>query len=332
MTYYRSLLFALGAVPALALSLGQVGCSNAGSTTTDPAADTSTGDAKVLAGTFLVSLVGPDAANGTAGYTSVVGKVSDGPTPSQVAYTESASSGSCKLLKPRVPFCNSACTGGAVCVDDDLCQSYPTAKSVGTVHATGIRTSAGATEFSMDPIANNYQPTGGITLPYPAFAEGDAIKLDASGGAYRPFSLSSTGISPLKLLSTSIKLASAQALNLSWTPPGSAGAGAKVAVKLDISHHGGTKGMISCEADDTGSLTIAPSLVTELLNLGTAGFPTIIVTRTAPVGSAVIAPGRVELTISSTVEQAVEVPGVVSCKDTSECPAGQSCQSDLTCK
>lgn len=326
MTAHRPLILLLG----IGLTLGLAGCSSDMASTTTPPADTSTGDPKILVGTFLVSLVAPDTATGSAGYTSVVGKVSSGPTPSQVIYTESSSSGACKLMKPRVPFCNQACTGGAVCVEDDTCQSYPTAKSVGTVKATGIKTTAGATEFSMSPVANNYQPTGGVSCPFPAFAEGDAIKLESSGGDYAPFTLSSKGISPLSLNSTGLKLQSGQALSLSWTPPGVAGS--TISVKLDISHHGGTKGMIQCDADDTGSLTIAASLITELLNLGTAGFPTIIVTRTAPVGSAVIAPGRVDLTISSTVEQAVEVPGVVSCKDTSECPAGQTCQSDLTCK
>jgi hypothetical protein len=71
--------------------------------------------------------------------------------------------------------------------------------------------------------------------------------------------------------------------------------------------------------------------VSKLLNLGVAGFPTVIVTRHL-VGSTVIPPGRVELEISSTVEQAVMIDGLNSCTDKADCPNGQDCQADLTCK
>jgi hypothetical protein len=119
-------------------------------------------------------------------------------------------------------------------------------------------------------------------------------------------------------------------VTLSWTAPRAGGG--KVHVKLDISHHGGSKGRIECDADDTGAIELPATLVSELLQLGAAGFPTVIVTRKGPVGSAVLAPGRVELTVSSEAEHAVLVPGIVSCTDSSECPMGQTCQPDLTCK
>jgi hypothetical protein len=91
--------------------------------------------------------------------------------------------GDCALLTPRIPFCSAGCSS-AVCVEDGQCQAYPTAQSVGTVHASGLHTPSGATEFSMDPIANNYQPTE--TLPYPAFAEGDDLVFAASGSTFTP--------------------------------------------------------------------------------------------------------------------------------------------------
>ena len=304
-----------------------------GGDTTDPGTtmDTTPGDANVLAGTFQVNLIAPDSATGASGYTSVVGKVADGPAPSQLLWTQASSDGACKLMKPRVPFCNTPCGGSAVCVADDTCQAYPSAKSVGTVTVAGVKTTAGATEFKMEPIAGNYQPPAGVSCPFPAFSEGGQIQLSAAGGVYAPFTLKAAGITPLQLLSTQIPVNANQAVSLSWTP-GQAQVGAKIHVKLDISHHGGTKGMIECDADDTGSLQIGAGLVTDLLNLGTAGYPTIVVTRSAPTGTAVIAPGRVELLVSSTVEHAVQVAGVVSCSDSSQCPAGKTCQADLTCK
>ncbi|MFO0573373.1 MAG: hypothetical protein U1A78_05210 [Polyangia bacterium] len=283
----------------------------------------------MLAGTFQVSLVAPDSSLGSPGYTSVVGKVADGPTPAQLQWTTSSSAGGCVLRKPRVPFCDTPCSGGAVCVEDNKCQSYPSSKSVGTVRATGIKTTSGATEFSMDPVAGGYQASG--ALPYPAFAEGAAIQLVAAGGVYSAFTLKTSGIAPLALLTDPIPVASNQAVKLSWTPPGQAGI-STIHVKLDISHHGGTKGMIECDAPDSGALEIPAAMITELLALGTAGFPTIVVTRSATPGSAVIAPGRVDLNVSSAVERAVQIPGVVSCNDSSMCAQGQSCQADLTCK
>lgn len=293
--------------------------------------DTSMGDPNILIGTFQVSLIAPDAATGAAGYTAVIGKVADGPTPSQLIWTESSRSGACVLSKPSVPFCNTPCGGSAVCVAQNTCKPYPTTKSVGTVKATGLKTTAGASEFSMDPIAGNYQTPGGTTLLYPAFAEGGAITLSAAGGVYSPFSLGSVGIAPLQITSQNLQVATGQLVRLTWTPPQKS-IGSKISVKLDISHHGGTKGMIECTTDDTGTLDIAASLVTELINLGTAGFPTILVTRKAPVGSAVIAPGRVDLVIQSAIEQAVTVPGVTSCNSSTDCKNGMTCQSDLTCK
>jgi hypothetical protein len=89
--------------------------------------------------------------------------------------------------------------------------------------------------------------------------------------------------------------------------------------------------MIECDTEDTGSLEISAALVTKLLDLGVAGFPTVIVTREA-VGSVTIAPGRVDLIVSSVVEHAVQVSGLTSCSADTDCPSGQTCQSDLTCK
>jgi len=127
-----------------------------------------------------------------------------------------------------------------------------------------------------------------------------------------------------------ITVESGKPLPISWTAPGKAGQ-TRIYVKLDISHHGGTKGMIECDADDTGSLELPSALVTKLLELGVAGYPTIIVARRAT-GSTTIAQGRVDLVISSQIEQAVVIPGLTSCTADTDCPMGQTCQSDLTCK
>ncbi len=116
---------------------------------------------------------------------------------------------------------------------------------------------------------------------------------------------------------------------MTWTPP-AAGAASKIALKLDISHHGGSKGKIECEVADSGSLTLSAAMMTRLLDLGAAGFPTVEVTRQATT-HALATSGRVELMISSQVERPVTVPGVRSCTEDENCVAPETCQSDLTC-
>ncbi|WP_437277521.1 hypothetical protein WME90_40740 [Sorangium sp. So ce375] len=288
-----------------------------------------TGDPTRLVGAFQVRSL-PAAEPGTAGSTSVIGKIYDGPTPSQLIWEVKTEEGGCQLLTPRVPFCNEPCGGSAVCVEDDTCQAYPAAHSAGDVTVTGLNLESGAASLVMSPTANNYQPPAGVKLAYPPADEGQVVRVEASGDYFSAFTVEAKGVSPLDLLNETITLDPAQPLPLTWTPPGQAGI-STIHVKLDISHHGGTKGMIECNVEDTGSLDLPASLVKQLLDLGVAGFPTIIVTRKS-VGSATIPPGRVDLVVSSQIEQAVVIAGLTSCNDDSQCPEGQTCQSDLTCK
>jgi len=292
------------------------------------------GDPTILAGTFQVKLVEPvPAMNGnpeTPGYTSVLGKVYDGPAPSQIIWEESLKEGDCHVVTPRVPFCSTPCGGSAVCVEDETCKPYPTAHSAGTVTARGIKTEAGATEFAMKPVANAYQAPAGTKLVYPGFAEGDDISMQAAGDFYSAFTVKSSGIPPLEFLSDTVTLTAGQAVTLTWTGATKVG-NSKVHVKLDISHHGGTKGMLECDTDDDGSLDLPAALVQKLLDLGVAGYPTIIVTRFST-GSTTIAEGRVDLVVSSDVERAITIPGLTSCLADTDCPPNQTCQNDLTCK
>ncbi len=281
-----------------------------------------------LVGAFQVDLVAP--ASGNPGYTQVFGKVFNGPTPSPLVWELTSQDGACRLVAPRVPHCETPCGGTAICVEDNQCQEYPTAIGVGTMHVKGLQTTAGGDEFSMDPIANNYQPVG-VTLEYPAFSEGDDITFTADGASPVPgFALAAKGISQLEILNQSISLDDGQAVTLSWNAPAQSGV-STIFVKLDISHHGGTKGMIECDTADTGSLQLKAAMLDRLKALGVSGFPTIVVTRKA-VGSAKIPYGRVDLVVGSTLEKEVLIPGLVSCNEDGDCPAGQTCQTDLKCK
>ncbi len=292
------------------------------------------GDPNVLVGTFNVRLVAPVPATATMaavpGSTEVVGKVYDGAQPSQLIWKQDMADGACKLVTPKVPFCNTPCGGSAACVDDDRCQPYPTAHSVGSVTLKGARTEAGASEVMLSPVSNAYQVPAASRLAYPAFSEGDDLQLDAAGGDFSAFSIKAKGIAPLQVADAELRLEPGQPLTISWTRP-NASAASKIHLKLDISHHGGTKGMIECDAEDTGSLVLSAAMLTRLTGLGIAGFPTVILSRRS-VGSATIAPGRVDLTVTSDVEKSVTIPGLTSCTSDTDCPTGKTCQNDLTCK
>lgn len=285
-----------------------------------------TGD---LLGTFRIQLVAPTADQ--AGYTSLLGKIYDGVQPETVIWEPAMTDGGCTLSTPRVPFCSTACGSTGACVEDDTCQAYPASQSVGTVTVRGVKTTTNATEVTLSAVSNSYQPPAGMQLAYPAFAEGDAISVSASGSAFAgAFTLNAKGVASLELANaTSIALAAGTPLALSWTAP--AGDSSRIAVKLDISHHGGSKGKIECEVDDTGSLAVSAALVDKLLALGAAGYPTIIVTREVR-GHASIASGHADLIVSSEVEAPITVPGVTSCTEDTDCPAPMTCQADLTCK
>lgn len=277
-------------------------------------------------GGFEVRLVAADPVLNSDAYSSFAGTVYDSVVPDSGSWSLEAESGDCKLFAPRTPFCDPACGSNAVCADDDVCIANPTTVDVGTVRLEGV----GSTPLSVTPGTNHYYMTPVTsTLPYPPAAEGARVSLSADGGSFGPFTIESEGIAPLDLsIPDPLPVAPNQPVVLTWVPGSSARA--RILVELDVSHHGGTKGKITCETADSGSLEIAASLVTELLALGVAGFPTIDVGRRA-VGTARVARGDVVLLVVNDVKRNVSIPGLTSCGDPSECPTGQDCV-DFRCE
>ena len=306
-----------------------------GNAAPDGGIDAMLGDPNIFVGQFTVDLVPPVAATATSpavdGFTAVLGVVLDKPQPQAIIWDVTLTEGACVLRLPRVPFCGTPCGGSAVCVADDTCDRYGAKQDVGTIHARGLTTSTGATEYDLTLLAGNYQTPGAVRLTYPAFAPGGAVELAAAGSAFTPaFTLTGTGISPLQLTSPDPALARNQATTLTWNQPVGGGT-SRIWLQLDISHHGGSKGRIECDAPDTGSLTLSATIMTQLLDLGAAGFPTVIVIREST-SSALVTSGRVDLVLSSKVERPVTVPGVSSCTDDEQCTPPQTCQADLTCR
>jgi hypothetical protein len=280
-----------------------------------------------VVGTFQVQVL-VDEKDASASMTKVVGQVGDGPVPANVVWTVAKQDGDCRLETPTVPFCEAGC-GADVCVADGTCQPYPTPHSVGDVTLSGANVVGGGSVVTLKEIVKAYQLPAGTTLVYPPFAEGDDITLHASGGDYAPFDLAAKGVDPLLVTSTDFELDKDKPLALAWAAATDTKA-SKIYLKLDISHHGGIKGMIECDTDDSGGLTISADMITELIGLGVAGFPSLVMLRES-LDSTNIAPGVVRLEVSSRAERAVSVNGIDSCNVDDDCPTGETCQPNSTC-
>lgn len=309
------------------------GGSSGSSGSSDVGSDTSGGSSPSdeLIGSFQVSIEEASSA------VEVLGKVSDAALPPVLIWELAQEDGDCQLLLPMAPFCDPGC-GAEICQPDNVCVPYPVGQNVGEVTLSGVKLETGESTLVLKEVAKNYQPPAGTRFAFPPFAEGDEVAFHAAGADYPGFDVAAPAVAPLSLTSTDFALDEGKAFALTWDAAGDPSA-SRVHVKLNISHHGGTKGEIKCDTDDDGELTISAEMMTELIGLGVAGFPTVEVTR-ASRSVASTSRGRIELVVSAFVGHGVSIAGLDSCTATScdagsecvPCPEGKTCQSDLTCQ
>jgi hypothetical protein len=263
--------------------------------------------------------------------TAVSGAVVVGAPVSELVWTRTAQSGPCRLEEPRAPFCNPSC-GDGVCVEDNRCAAYPRKRNVGRVRLSGLATLAGPApiELVTFPPGYVYDLPVEPAIAFPPFAPGAPLKVSAEGGEGEPFEVTARGISPLELTGADpIAVVGGQPTSLGWRPAAAAES-TSIEVHLDISHHGGTKGIITCSAPDDGSLEIPAPLITKLVNLGVSGYPSVRITRRSS-GSTAVKGGAIVLEVLSEVVRAVSIPGLVSCDADADCPGGGRCAVDKKC-
>jgi hypothetical protein len=302
---------------------GEGGTSGGGGTSGD-----ASGDPTAEIGVFSVQLQAPTS-SAPDGSTGVTGSVGDKPVTASKIWELQAESGDCRLLVPRIAFCEPSCRSGEVCVEDGTCTPERMSIDVGLVSVSGVMTRDGATTFDLTRAGSTYV-NGKVKLPYPAFAEGDAITLTAAGAGTTPgFTVASTGIAVLSIPSDAEYVVDGMDIAVQWEPPADAST-SRILVKLDISHHGGEKGKIECDTEDDGEVVLPTDLVSQLIALGVAGFPSIVITRAAD-GTAQLPSGRVRLRVYQYVERFVDIPGVVSCESEAQCESGQTCLDNKTC-
>lgn len=311
-----------GLLSAALLSVASIeGCSSSsdsnpnpaagGTTSTNPGAGgtTSTGDGDPVVGTFTVELSPPSASQ--AAYTSISGRAYSGPVLTPVIETPVKSNGECAVYAFSQQSCIPACSTTQTCVATNTCKDNPTVVKLGDVTVSGMGSSA----LKLSNVSGQYQYPLDIT--YPGFAEGDTLTLSATGDHYPAFSVSAKGIAPLELSANSYMIDTGTALEIKWTA-GSAAVGAKVNLGLNISKHGGSAGYLSCDVGDTGSYTIPADLITELINLGVAGFPQLTITRTTT-GEAPVSTGAIEFVVKAVAIPNLQVKGYCSCFNDGEC-------------
>jgi len=304
------------------------GCSPSPSPTPETAGGADSGEAgasgggpraQSLTGTLTLSLKPRSEATMTDAFSVAGGTVYDGPVPEALPLEVTAEEDGCQLLEPKLPFCSQGCGGDAACVEDETCAPYPKAQNVGVIQLDGV----GDEPVVMEPFppAFAYQSQA---LPHPPCIEGDLVQLSADG-----FNAAATCIPPLVVTTSQFPVERGRALDLEWQAPAQSRA-SRLRIKLDVSHHGGKKGEIDCDVPDTGAFQIPASLITALVELGLAGYPTIVLTRAASAAST--EQPAVHFEISSGVEREVDT-GVTSCTADDQCPAPQLCNADkLACE
>lgn len=266
-------------------------------------------------GSVVVSLNAP--LGDGAGYSTLIGRFFAGETPDPLPLRLDTREGDCELWVPNLPFCSEACTPD-VCTANDVCTPYPEPVEVGTIAVSGL-----GELLSLAPATSMivYQSP---SLAYPPCEEG--AKVSASSNR---FALEAPCIAPLELTGPEpLPVKSGEAVHVTWVAATASGA-SRIRIGLDVSHHGGKKGQIDCDVPDTGSLDIPEALVTKLIGLGLAGYPTINVNR---VSVGVDATNEnVSLLLSSSVTRAVDT-GVTSCLDDTECEGEEKCSMVGICE
>lgn len=257
------------------------------------------------------------------GYTAVDGRVASGVVPSSIR-DETASAGGCRLVEGRSLSCTPACSSDQTCDVGNVCIPYPTAASVGVVTVDGL-----TAPLSMSPTSVGSYTNGATTLPHPAASVGSVVTLTAPGDVLPGFTLTTRGVEAIAVDQTGVALVRDQAFVVTWTP--GTESSARVRMVLDLAHHGSVAASLDCDGlDDDGNFEVPASMVTRLIDIGVAGFPTLTVTRRTAAKTA-IEQGCVDLTVQSSVVLPVTVDGVTSCVEDEECDNGETCQGDLTC-
>jgi hypothetical protein len=223
------------------------------------------------------------------------------------------------VLPPSL-FCDPACAVSTeTCGTDLTCIPLPQAINLGTVSVSGL-----AIEMTMEPNARTrrYSNPARPALPHPGFSPGADLRLSAAGGDLEAFELRGWGVSPL-VVTGEVRVDPGQPSVLSWEAPADPGP-ARLSVNLDINVHGSGGARIECDFADDGSAEISAALIDGLIAEGLSGFPSMTITRRTATSTR-IGPGCIDFTVGAGTTTPVQVAGMQSCNDDTDCGEGGVC-------
>ena len=260
------------------------------------------------------------AKSGDFDYAAASGEIASGVIPLTVLQ-EAGSLGSCRLMQKKNPFCDPSCAAGELCDHDNSCVAYPDSLAVGTVTVQGL-----VETLVMEPKSNkSYFDT---TVPWPLFEMGAVVTLSATGDELPGFTLNARGVANLEVAEGVLEFVDGQDLTVEWVPSDGPG---YISARINIDQHGNSPMNLICDLEDTGSYTIASSLVTDLLSAGVSGFATFQMWRRS-VDSIQLEPGCVELRVESYINRQLTVAGHTACQSDADCEGGQICNVPInTC-
>jgi len=239
----------------------------------DDGGDDDTGDPGVddldytsLVGRIVVSETTVDDAPNEYPYVSVwglhEGPFVDGVYPEWVfpwtgeVWERTLTGGDCALYVPFDPFaCSPPCAAKVeYCAPPGQCEAFPAHHPAGDLVFQGL-----AEPLTLSPNdIGLYVLTVGI--PDDLFATGATVSVDAAGGETPAFSAAVTAPPPLQpALDCELTLTQGQDLVVTWTAeaPGTS----RVRWEMAQGHHAANGPLISCESEDTGSLTVPAALI-----------------------------------------------------------------------
>jgi hypothetical protein len=170
--------------------------------------------------------------------------------------------GDCALRTFTLASCAPACTD-ALCIDTNVCESWPTYVSAGRLTVQGLRT-----PIAIDPRDGWYYTDE--PLPTDLFADDASVTAALAGATVPALSMTATAVPPITPDITGGKVVvaypAAGPLEVRWTP---AAPGARVRLTLNSNNRGHGApfdGIIECEVSDEAGLISVPAALLD-------GFP-----------------------------------------------------------
>lgn len=258
--------------------------------------------------------------NDTQKYTVIDGLVREAVAAGQWSRVQ-LQEGNCRLLAPRNPFCDPACSYGEYCDDTGsvtVCRPFPRSRDAGRIVLRGLLRRV---ELSPIPPSYNYSYT---QLQYPGMISGQVIYLHTSDGFFGSFALYGVGVDALGTQPEKLVIMRGNDLRLQWES-GSFERARRV-FEISVDQHGLEPLTLSCSFEDTGEGLVPASVVNALLDAGVSGFP-IGRMQLRTEDSVAVAQGCIDFVVSSIRTLSVEVAGHTPCLREEDCPPPQHCDT-----